>query len=131
MDFKLPKGIQMREPYEGELTYFKKNPTVAGMATDDNKVIINPYTTLKPQEKQAVVYNESARIFMREKMIPDFELTDEQVSFLDSSTYRNAPDVDRKATIAARILSGDPSAGVATSEQQVFVTDLKQKMGIE
>ena len=131
MDFKLPKGIQMREPYEGELTYFKKNPTVAGMATDDNRVIISPYTTLTPQEKQAVVYNESARIFMREKMTPDFELTDEQIRFLDSNTYRNASEDDRKATIAARLFSGDPSAGTPTSEQQLFVYDLKQKMGVE
>jgi hypothetical protein len=51
MDFgfvKLPKGIQMRKPYAGELDYFKNNPSVAGMATEDNKVILNPYSRLTP-----------------------------------------------------------------------------------
>ena len=135
MDFskiKLPKGIAMREPFEGEINYFKQNPNVAGMATDDNKVILNPFSNLKENEYQAVAMNEAARIVMRNpKYRPDFELTEQQIRFLDSTTYRNASEDDRKATIAARIVSGDPSGGVPTSEQSVFINDIKQALKVE
>lgn len=135
MDFskiKLPKGIAMREPFEGELTYFKQNPNVSGMATDDNKVILNPFSGLKDSEYQSVAINEAARIVMRNpKYKPDFELTDQQLRFLDSTSYRNASEDDRKATIAARIISGDPSGGVPTSEQSMFINDIKQALQIE
>jgi hypothetical protein len=135
MDFskiKLPKGIAMREPFEGEINYFKQNPNVAGMATDDNKVILNPFSNLKENEYQAVAMNESARIVMRNpKYRPNFELTEQQIRFLDSTTYRNASEDDRKATIAARIVSGDPSGGVPTSEQSVFINDIKQALKVE
>jgi hypothetical protein len=118
----------MRKPEASELEYFKKNPTVAGMATEDNRVIINPYSTLSKKEKDAVALNEAARVQMRTTpdLKPDFSLTEEQVSFLNSNTYKDAPEEDRKATIAARILSGDPSAGTPTEEQQQFVNRLKQ-----
>lgn len=133
MDFsfiKLPKGIEMRQPYKGELDYFNKNPKVAGMATEDGKVILNPYTGLKPEEYQSVATNEAARVLIKKdpSLKPDFELTERQVSFLDSSTYRNASDEDRKSTIAARLLSGDPSAAPATSEQTLYVQTLKRRL---
>ena len=47
-------GVPMRDPFKGELDYFRKNPSVAGMATKDNKIIINPFTTISEQQKQAV-----------------------------------------------------------------------------
>lgn len=133
MDFsyiKLPKGAAMREPYEGELKYFEKNVKVAGMATEDGKVILNPYAGLKPQEYQSVAINESARLLMKKdpSLVPDFELTDQQNTMLDTSTYRNASDEDRRATIAARLLAEDPSGGIPTSEQQLFVDDLRNKL---
>jgi hypothetical protein len=135
MDFsniKLPKGIQSRDPEDSELQYFKKNPNVSGMATDDDRVILNPYSGLTETQYQAVALNESSRILMRSpQYMPDFELTDEQLRFLDSTTYRSAPEEDRKATIAARILSGDSSGGVPTSEQLLFVTNLKQALQVE
>ncbi len=133
MDFsfiKLPRGVEMRKPYPGEVKYFKDNPKVAGMATEDGKVILNPYTQLTPEEYQSVAMNESARLLIKKEdgLKPDFELTDQQLRFLDSSTYRNASEEDRKATIAARILSGDPSGGIPTSEQQVYVETLKERL---
>ncbi len=133
MDFgyiKLPKGVSMRKPYEGEMDYFSKNREVSGMATEDGKVILNPYSNLKPEEYQSVAVNESARLLMRQNpsLVPDFELTDQQVRMLDTGTYRNADPVDRRATIAARLLAGDPSGGVPTAEQTMFVNDLKRKL---
>ena len=123
-------GIPMREPFKGELDYFRKNPSVAGMATEDNKVIINPFTQLNEQQKRAVAINEVARVWMRTKKeyAPDFSLTKEQEQFLDTTTYRNAQESDRLATIAARLLSNDTSAGVPTAEQSLFVSRLKAAM---
>jgi hypothetical protein len=120
----------MREPVDTELEYFKNNPTVAGMATEDNKVILNPYSKLSPKEKEAVALNEAARVKMRTnpELTPNFELTPEQTKFLNSNTYSKASDTDRKATIAARILSGDPSAGTPTKEQLKFVDTLKKNV---
>jgi hypothetical protein len=119
-----------RTPYQSELDYFKANPTVTGMAAEDNRVIINPYSNLTESEKNSVFQNESARIIMRtdEKAKPTFSLTDEQKKFLDSNTYKDASPQDRAATIAARILTGDPSAGKPTKEQLEFVDKLKRMM---
>jgi hypothetical protein len=135
MDFsklKLPKGIKMRDPYESELKYFMQNPGVSGMATEDNKVILNKFSNLSADEYQAVAINEAARILMRNpKYKPDFDLTTEQVRNLDTTTYRTAPEEDRQATIAARILSGDPSGGVPTTAQMFFVKQLREALGLE
>ncbi len=133
MDFgyiKLPKGVEMRDLYDGERKYFEKNPNVSGMATEDGKVILNPYSELSQQEYQAVATNEAVRLAINrdESLVPDFELTDQQKQFLDTTSYRYADERDRKATIAARLVSGDPSGGVSTAEQDVFVNMLKTKL---
>jgi hypothetical protein len=126
---KLPSGISMRAPYPGELEFFKKRPDVPGMAAEDNKVIMNPFSPMKPEEFQAVANNEAARILMRKpENAPDFDLTPAQEAFLDTTDYRRATPEQRKATIAARILSGDPSAGVPTALQNAFVMKLKMKL---
>lgn len=117
-----------RQPYPSEDAYFKENPQVAGMAAEDDKVIINPYSPLSEKEKDAVRVNETARIFMRNNLKPDFELTPEQDKFLETTTYKNASPEERKSTIAARILSGDPSAGKPSKEQLAFIEKLKKAM---
>ena len=115
------------ELYPGEKEYFMKNPHVGGMAAEDNQIIINPYSKLSDSEKQAVMLNEAARIHMRSGKIPPpkFKLTPEQeTAFGNYSTNIN----DKQATIAARILSGDPSALNATPEQIDYSQQLKQFM---
>jgi hypothetical protein len=116
----------LREPYPSELDYFQKNPHVGGMAAEDNRVIINPYSSLGDAEKNSVIQNETARIFMRTTpdMQPQFSITDKQ---RDSFAGYGAPE-DIRATIAARILSGDPSAGDITPEQRAYVETLRRRM---
>ena len=118
----------MRNPEESELEYFKSNPNVSGMAAEDNKVILNPYSKLSKKEQDAVALNEYGRIVMRTnpQFAPNFVLTDEQNKFLGSNTYKNAPEQDRMATIAARLLSNDPSAGTPTIDQLKFVNKLQE-----
>jgi hypothetical protein len=122
-------GVGMRpDLYPGEDEYFKKNPHVTGMAAEDDKIIMNPYSTLKDAERQAVMLNEAARIHMRRNFEPPrFTLTPEQLEKLGGYSK---DENDIKATIAARILSGDPSAGAATPEQLEYVTRLRKFMGV-
>jgi hypothetical protein len=124
-------GIGVREQlYPGEEEYFKANPHVTGMAADDDKIIMNPFSKLKDNERQAVMMNEAARVHMRKKLIdaPNFELTPTQTEKFGSYS-KDLNDI--RQTIAARILSGDPSAGDATPEQQEYVSRLRQFMGVK
>ena len=124
-------GKEERTPYPSELDFFKKNVHVAGMASEDNRIVMNPYSPLTENELNSVRMNEAARLHMREVAPPDFELTDEQSRALGGSYYANASNADRSATIAARILSGDPSAGAPTPRQLEYVRQLRERMGIK
>ena len=123
-------GVEERDPFESESSYFKANPNVAGMAAEDDRIVMNPFSPLKPQEKDAVRMNEAARVHMRRGGAPDFELTPEQSDFLGTTTYKDADEAARRSTIAARLLSGDPSAGKATPQQMDFVRALRERMKI-
>ena len=115
--------------YDGEDAYFKQNPRVTGMAAEDGKVILNPYSTLKPEEQKAVYLNEAARLYMRQNGVPKVALTDEQRATLAGTTYADAGEDDRSATILARIISGDPSAGAPTKEQVGAAREISARMG--
>ncbi len=123
-------GAQERDPYPMERGYFYVNPHVARMAAEDNAVVMNPYSQLSQPELNAVRMNEAARINMRQQGYPDFDITPEQAQYLDTTEYRNAPMQERSATIAARELSGDPTAGITTEQQKAFVKLLRQRMGM-
>ena len=102
--------------YPGEDKYFKENPNVGGMMTEDNKVIINPYSNLTDNEKQAVIKNEKIRLnFKENNIVPDIDITEEQRALFKGTPYENNEDA-MKQTIVARIMTGDPSAN-ATKEQ--------------
>ena len=122
----IPKDL-FRNPYESEINYFKSNPTVGGMATEDNKIIINPFSSLSDQEKNSVSLNEYGSILIRTvpNLKPTFKLTKDQENFLNSNSYKNSNEQDRLDTIAGRLLSGDPSAGTPTIEQLKFINLLE------
>ena len=95
--------------YPQEENFFKNNPKVSGMAADDDKVILNPFSKLSLEEKQAVIQNENLRIFMRQNnVIPQVKITPEQKKFFNKTPYQNNEDAI-KQTVIARFLSGDPS----------------------
>ena len=123
----LPGGAWQREPWPEEKKFFRTHPHVAGMAAEDNAVVLNPYTKLSEQQRDAVLLNEAARVFMRiHGRRPTFGLTGEQVARFEN--YGSEQDI--RETIAARLLSGDPSAGPATNEQSDFVRELRRWMDI-
>lgn len=119
-----------REPYESELQFFEQNPNVTGMATEDNKVIVNPFSKISAAERESLVLNERARLAMRQGLIdpPNFVLTPEQMAFFsrinNGRPYGNPQEI--KETLAARILSGDPSAQRATKSQLEYVNELRR-----
>lgn len=115
--------------YPGEDVYFKENPHVAGMAAEDDRIIMNPYSKLTEAEKQAVMLNEAARVHMRRNYdAPNFDLTPSQMETLGGYS-KDMNDI--RQTIAARILSGDPSAGQATPQQLEYVQGLRKFMGVK
>jgi len=106
--------------FPGEQTYFKENPNVAGMAAQDGKVILNPHSGNGPEEQASVYKNELSRLFMQERdFSPGYDVTPQQRQFFAGTPYAdNLPAM--RETIAARLLSGDPSAGTPTGDQLAF-----------
>jgi hypothetical protein len=121
-------GYDMRDPYDTEKEFFSKNQHVGGMAAEDGRIVMNPYSPLSPQEREAVARNEAARLFMREKGLQfDFEATPEQLQAFRGTPYeRDLPNL--KQTLLARALTGDPSAGQLTPRQQQWVEWLRQQL---
>lgn len=115
----------LRDPYEKELEYFKKNPHVAGMATEDEKIIFNPYSKLIPEKSNSIYRNEAARIYMKKHaMRPTYEITEDQKKIFED--YGSPQDI--KETIVGRGISGDESSGELTNEQQIFIKKLANQM---
>lgn len=121
-----------RQPYPSERNYFAANPRVAGMATEDGKVILNDFSGMSPEDREAVRRNELARLLMQNNPAykPAFAMTPQQSQNLLSTTYANAPEQTRQETIAARLFSGDPSGGAATPEQDQFINALRTYFGV-
>jgi len=132
MDKENVAGVPLRLPTDSELEFFKTRLDVGGYAADDNSVVLNPFANLTEQQKQAVSLNEAARIYMRTnpQLSPNFSLSDQQTQRLSTTDYAKATQHDRRATIAARLLTNDPSGGEATDEQRRFVEVLREAMGL-
>jgi len=110
-------GYNIREPYKSENEYFKANKNVAGMATQDNKIIINPHTNLAPIQQDSVIKNEASRLWLRENEVdPLFEITDEQRKFFTGTPYEK-DELAMRHTILSRIHAGDSSIGAITEDQ--------------
>jgi hypothetical protein len=120
-------GVEVRPPFASELDYFRKNPKVSGMAAEDNRVILNPYSSLSEKERQSVLMNEAARVHMRRGVKPTFQITSEQAKAFAGYGDENS----QRETIAARILSGDPSGLSPTPEQSEYVNSLRKRMNFQ
>jgi hypothetical protein len=118
----------LREPYKTELQYFKANPSVTGMMTSDEKVILNPFSNLSKQEQNAVYQNEAIRLHLKKNNYePKFELTPQQREFFKGTPYEK-DETAAKHSILARILTGDPSVGTLTKEQKSAAESIAQEV---
>ena len=126
-------------PDPGTDKYFKANPGTTGMAVggglsgspkdEPRTVMLNPYSNLTKEGRQAVETNERLRHFMDETGYdPKIEPTPAQIKAFEGTEY-GKPE-NRKylgQTIAARILTGDESAGDVTPAQQAAAMRLQQE----
>ena len=126
-------GFPKREPYESELNFFKQRPEVAGMATEDNAIILNPFSKLSDQEKQSVAKNEAIRLWLKKNNVqPQFNLTPEQFKFFRNTEYGQSKDATPlRQTIIARILTGDPSVGKVTPMQKQWANWVMSRISKE
>lgn len=120
-------GYRVRNKlFPSEDLFFSKNKNVSGMASETGDIILNPYSNLSKDEFDAVAKNEAVRLFMREnKISPEFDITKEQESFFSNTPYAKYPN-EKRQTIIARILSGDPS--VTPTQQQIEIANQIMQM---
>jgi hypothetical protein len=122
------QDIQVRLPHPSELKFFKQNTHIPAMMTEDGAVTENPFAKkpdgkpFSPKELAAVQMNEKIRVWLkRQEVNLGFDLTPAQQK--QFKTYGELQDIQH--TIIARILTGDPSAGEATPEQQAIAQQVK------
>lgn len=113
-------GYQIRKPYKSEDAFFANNTETTGMAAEDGRIVLNPYSNLSKQSKERVAKNEAIRLFMRDKNInPKFKVTPEQKEFFKGTSYgQPGNDEFMRQTLVARILTKDKSAQNVTDEQR-------------
>lgn len=112
-------GYKIRKPYDSEILFFKKNPQVSGMASKDGAIVLSPLSG-SDVNSRSVAENEAFRLYLRDNQIsPNFDVSPEQRRSFKGTPYEKN-DSDLKATIAARIYSGDPSS-LATRQQQQWL----------
>lgn len=124
-------GIPTRPPGWSEREFFRASG-IPGYAADDGAVVMNPEPSIGVN-MDGVAMNEASRALMRRPgMAPSFGLTADQVAALGRLPhYATASDEDRRATIAARLMTGDPSAGgPASSEQEQYLRLLRLYLGL-
>lgn len=111
-------GYFLRKATQEEERWFRVNQNVSGYASDDGRIVANPFSMLSEKELEGVCINEAIRLFMREHQInPKIELTKMQIDFFKGTAYEGRVDAARQSVIA-RIISGDPSALDYTAHQK-------------
>ena len=111
-------GYLLRQPYKNENEWFKNNLNIAGYASQDGFIVINPHTKKNLYEIESVCINEAIRLFMRDANItPKIKLTKKQLNFFNGTAYEGNS-IEMKKTIISRIIAGDPSAQNFTKVQK-------------
>jgi len=121
-------GYPVRRPQVSELSYFRMNPQVAGMAAEDDAIALNPFSDLTEEQRTAVAQNEAARLYMRGGgggTAPS--VTEAQQAQFSGTPYQGNDEAMRQ-TIIARLLSQDPSAGSATPDQADYAAALAKAL---
>jgi hypothetical protein len=126
-------GYPVREPVPSEQAFFALNPNVGGYAAEDGAIVLNEGAKYKDRylsnrELGSVAQNEASRLYMRDRaIVPDFSLTKDQELEFQGTAYGSNPEA-LKQSIAARIITGDQSAGDTTPEQKSFAQGLLKQM---
>lgn len=123
-------GYEVRQPYPSENAFFRDNLDTAGMATEDGRIILNQFSNNTPLEMRSVARNEAVRLWLRDNNIrPDFEITPDQQRLFSGTEYGKPENIQQlRNTILSRVLSGDPSAGETTPDQQRWVEMVRRRL---
>ncbi len=114
-----------RTPFVSEQAYFASAPNVAGMMTEDQKVILRP--ELQGQARDSVKRNEIIRL-MLQKYMPTSQLNPAQQQMFQGTPYQNDQQ-NAMRSVFARGASGDPSANM-NFEQDAELRKLQQFGGL-
>lgn len=110
-------GYPLRPATESEQAFFDRSG-VPGYAAEDMAVVLNPNSSLTPDERSAVAKNEASRLWMRETGFqPQFTPSAAQVASFAGTPYATNKNAMLE-TLLARLLSGDPSAGTPSQQMQ-------------
>jgi len=137
----LDARFPQREPFPAERDFFLNQEVsglppdkiAQGIAAEDNKVTLNPFSLQGNKDKEGVKQNEQIRLYLRNNH-PDitFHLSPEQREAFKTYGYQAKTPRERdqavRDTIMARILTGDPSAGTATPEQQAIAQQIEKEI---
>lgn len=123
-------GFEIRKPFAGEDSFFKSRKDVAGMAAEDGKIVLNPYSQNTTEQQKAVARNEAARLWMRQQNIdPKFNVTNEQAKAFAGTDYGKPENsLHLKHTLIARWLTGDKSAPPQTEMQKKWTDWIAKKL---
>jgi len=113
-------GFDVRKPFPSEDSFFKSRKDVAGMAAEDGKIVLNPYSPNTPEQQRAVATNEAVRLWLRQRNVnPTFDVTPEQSKAFAGTEYGKPENLlHLKHTLIARWLTGDNSAPPQTEAQK-------------
>lgn len=114
-----------RYPWSSEQAYFASAPNVAGMMTQDQRVILRP--ELQGDSRDSVKLNELMRLRLQGYM-PVSKLTKPQVEMFKETPYA-ADATNALRSIFARKISGDPSASLDFS-QDAEIRKMRQLGGL-
>lgn len=123
---RLPGGAVWRAPWPSEASWFRANPYVAGYAADDDRVVLNPCSQLKPRQFASVLINEAVRVYLRRRprRCPLHTLTAWQRTLYAS--YGRP--IDQVHTVVARLAARDRSAGRPNGAQKRTLAALESQL---
>ena len=125
----LPGGAIWRKPWAEEAAWFAANPQVSGFVAEDNRVVLNENTQLRPRQLRTVLVNEAVRAYLRRRgcFLP--------MTFLTPFQRRRFAAYGRPVycahTVIARIVAGDPSGGCPTTQQRRLARTLRKLMKMD
>ena len=117
-----PYDKLVRKPYPSELDFFKNlHYPVAGMATEDNRIIINPNNGLNEKQNNALKKLEASRIYMKQNNLnPNLDLTPGQKQFFNNTPYRDLPNESKQSMISRFLVNDYGTQTTPTVEQQRY-----------
>ena len=123
---RLPGGALWRSPYPSEAEWFARHLIVAGFATRQGEVVLNPHLVRRPKQRRSVLLNEATRVYLWRRRCPRIWLNPEQRRRFEG--YGRPTDCSD--TVIARLIARDPSAGKSNASQRWLSRIVGARLGV-